>query len=160
MLAVAAVVVILDQATKAAVRSSLAPGESVTLVPGIMDLRLVFNTGAAFSLGEGAGLLFVGFAAVVVVAVSVLVWREPTLPVPLVATLGCVVGGGIGNAIDRVAFGRVTDFLATTFIDFPVFNVADIFVTTCVVVSAILYVMWGEGEEPRPQDASGEESRG
>ena len=99
------------------------------------------NTGAAFSIGRGATWFFVGCAVVAFVVACMLVWNNE-LPFPLVLSLGCVAGGGLGNMIDRVATGSVTDFLATAFIDFPVFNVADIFVTCGVVVSLVLYLRW------------------
>ena len=135
-------VVLLDQVVKALVRADLTPGNPVTLIPHVMDLSLVYNRGAAFSMGEGQRLLFVLIACAVTVGVGVLVWREKEMPLPLVATLGCVVGGGIGNAIDRVAFGCVTDFFATTFMDFAVFNVADIFITCGVFVALVLWYRW------------------
>ena len=138
----AAAVVVLDQLSKAWVRGTLVPGRPVTLIPHVMDLSLVYNTGAAFSMGEGKGALFVLIAAVICVACCVLAWREREMPPALVATLGCVCGGGIGNAIDRVVAGRVTDFFATTFMDFAVFNVADIFITCGVILAFILWCRW------------------
>ena len=62
---------------------------------------------------------------------------------------GC--GGGIGNAIDRVMAGRVTDFFATTFMDFAVFNVADVFITCGVILTFILWCRW---DVKREADAS------
>ncbi len=147
----AAAVVVLDQLSKAWVRSALVPGEPVTLIPHVMDLSLVYNTGAAFSMGEGRGTLFVLICAVICVASCVLAWREMDMPPALVATLGCICGGGIGNAIDRVVAGRVTDFFATTFMDFAVFNVADIFITCGVIVAFILWCRW---DAKREADAS------
>ena len=67
---VAAAVVMLDQLSKLAARSALVSGEPVTLIPGVMDLSLIYNTGAAFSMGEGAGPLFVLIAAVAALAVN------------------------------------------------------------------------------------------
>ena len=64
---------------------------------------------------------------------------------PLTVGLSCVAGGGIGNMIDRLVQGSVTDFLATTFIDFPVFNVADIFVTCGVAVCLLIVLTSDEG---------------
>ena len=142
----AALVVVLDQVSKAAARSSLTLGQPVTLVPHVMDLSLVYNTGAAFSIGSGKGLFFVAVAIVIAAACTALTWRERTIPLPLAATLGCVVGGGIGNAVDRVVFGRVTDFFATTFIDFAVFNVADIFITCGVVLAVVLWSSWDKDQ--------------
>ncbi len=142
----AALVVALDQASKAAVRSTLTLGQPVTLVPRVMDLSLVYNTGAAFSMGSGKGLLFVAVALVIAAACTALACRERTIPLPLAATLGCVVGGGLGNAVDRVVFGRVTDFFATTFMDFAVFNVADVFITCGVVVAVVLWSRWDKAQ--------------
>ena len=145
------IAVIADQATKVAVRHVMPLGSApCTLIPGVLDLARVENTGAAFSIGEGSTWFFVGCAMVAFVVACTLVWRNE-LPFPLVLSLGCVAGGGVGNMIDRIATGSVTDFLATTFIDFPVFNVADIFVTCGVAVSLLLYIRWeatsGIGEE-------------
>ena len=78
------------------------------------------------------------------------VWHERTMPLALACALGAVAGGGVGNLIDRVAAGGVTDFFATAFVDFPVFNVADIFVTCGVVLVLVLWWRWdkerGEAE--------------
>lgn len=148
----AAAVVALDQVTKALVRGSLVPGKPVTLIPHVMDLSLVYNTGAAFSMGEGKGLLFVLVAAGIALGCAVLAWREDVVPVPLVVTLGCVAGGGVGNAIDRVVAGKVTDFFATTFMDFAVFNVADIFITCGVIIALVLWVHWDREREAAGED--------
>ena len=133
--------VLVDQVTKAAVRASLVPGQPQEFIPGVLDLSFVKNTGAAFSLGEGAGPVFIVFAAAVLAFGIWLVWSHDSLPMPLVVSVACVCGGGVGNMIDRMIFGYVTDFFATTFMDFPVFNVADIFVTVGIVVSVILYLV-------------------
>ncbi len=153
----AAAVVVLDQVTKAWVTDGLAVGSPVTLIPGVMDLSLVYNTGAAFSVGEGQGLLFVLICAAILVACVYEVVREKDMPLPLIACLGCVCGGGVGNAIDRVVAGRVTDFFATTFMDFAVFNVADIFITCGVVLAVILWWRWdaaraASGDAPAGDD--------
>ena len=147
-----AVVTALDQLSKAWAREALAAG-SMTFIPGVLDFRLTFNTGAAFSIGQGKGLIFALVAAAVVVFIFVLVWREPDLPLPMVCSLACVAGGGLGNMIDRVVEGQVTDFIATTFINFPVFNVADSFVTVGVILSIIfLFTLVDHQEEPEQVD--------
>ena len=144
---VAGAVVALDQASKAAARAALVPGEPVTLIPGVMDLSLVYNTGAAFSLGEGAGPVFVLVAAAITLLGLWVAWRRTEVPLPLALVLGAVAGGGIGNAIDRVALGAVTDFFKTTFVDFAIFNVADIFVTCGVPIALILWWRWDVARE-------------
>ena len=140
--------VVLDQVTKAWARAALAAGR-VTVVPGVLDLVLVKNTGAAFSIGSGATWAFALLAVVIVAALVAWVVRERAMPAPLACALGAVAGGGVGNLIDRVAAGEVTDFFATTFVSFPVFNVADIFVTCGVV---LVLVLWWRWEARRPED--------
>lgn len=138
----AGLVVLIDQATKTAVRY-VAPttGFMRTLIPGVIDLVHVENTGAAFSIGEGAGPLFAVLALIVACVVFVFVCtQEP--PLTLTVSLACVVGGGLGNMFDRLMHGSVTDFIATSFIDFPVFNVADIAVTCGIALSFVFYLMW------------------
>ncbi len=143
----AVAVVALDQVVKAAMRALLVAGERLPLVPGVLDLSLVYNEGAAFSLGEGAGPVFV-LVAVAICALGLwLAWRRTDAPTALVASVACVAGGGVGNAIDRVVAGRVTDFFATAFMDFAVFNVADIFITCGVVASFVLWVRWDNARE-------------
>lgn len=146
--------VALDQATKAAVRV-VVPSGTRPLIPGLIELMHVENTGAAFSLGRGAGIVFVVIAAVVLVVAMLLVQRTEDLPLFLVASLGCVAGGGVGNMIDRIMKGSVTDFLATTFINFPVFNVADIFVTVGVAITVVGFLAWDakHGREQNKVDA-------
>lgn len=144
---VAAAVVMLDQWSKGAARAELVPGEPVTLIPGVMDLSLVYNTGAAFSMGEGAGPLFVAIAAVISCAGLWVAWRRTDVPLSLLLVVAGVAGGGIGNAIDRVTLGAVTDFFKTTFMDFAIFNVADIFVTCGVFVALFLWWRWDARQE-------------
>ena len=133
--------VLVDQAVKAAVRATLPIGQRAPLIPGVIELCHVENAGAAFSLGQGAGVFFVLFALAVLFGVLFVIGRYE-LPLPLVCTLSAVSAGGVGNMIDRIATGTVTDFFATTFVSFPVFNVADIFVTCGVAVSLVLYFVW------------------
>ena len=144
---VAAAVVALDQLSKLAARAELVAGEPVTLIPGVMDLSLTYNTGAAFSMGEGAGPFFVLIALVMCAAGVYVAWRRTDVPLSLLLVGAGVVGGGIGNAIDRVAFGAVTDFFKTTFMDFAIFNVADIFVTCGVFVALVLWWCWDARQE-------------
>lgn len=143
---VAALAVVLDQVSKAWARTALAGGPA-PLVPGVLDLSLVMNTGAAFSIGSGSTWVFVILALVICAGAAVWVVRERQMPADVAAALGAVAGGGVGNLIDRVVARQVTDFLAATFIDFPVFNVADIFVTCGVVIALVLLWRWDAERE-------------
>ncbi len=134
--AVAIVAVALDQVSKTWALTSLS-GRAPLHVVGSLQLALSFNSGVAFSLGQGSGLAVVP-VAVVVVFVVVYVARK--LPGRLAATsVGLVVGGAIGNLIDRAVAGSVTDFVK--FPHFPAFNVADTAITFGVV--ALIYVLEG-----------------
>ena len=139
----------LDQVTKLWVRTSIPEGTAVPFIPGVMELFHVSNTGAAFSVGSGNALFFVALTAVVIAALVGFVVREKNLPLPLIALLGGVAGGGIGNAIDRVLF----DFFATTFVNFAVFNVADIFVTCGILIVFVYWIIW----DKKQQQGSGNE---
>lgn len=133
-----AALVLLDQVVKALVRTHLTLWESVPLVPFVMDLTYVQNTGAAFSILRSHTWLLTIISLVVSVALAVAIWRRVfTHPLGLCA-LAVVLGGAVGNLIDRALLGSVTDMFMTTFMDFPVFNVADI----CVVLGGIATVVY------------------
>ena len=134
---VALVVLLVDQLTKLAVRA-VGDALHVTVIPGVIDFIFVRNIGAAFSMGEGHGIAFAVLALAVIIAIAVYLVRASQLA--HLEVVGMAAGGAIGNAIDRLVFGFVTDFIATTFIDFPVFNVADIGITVGVVLALIGYM--------------------
>lgn len=125
----------LDLLTKAAV-SGAAVGEALGPgIPGVLDLRLVHNTGAAWGL-FGDMTLALGIVSLVVCALAALYLFAiaPASPPVVAVALGLVVAGGVGNALDRMTRGYVVDFIEPAFIDFPVFNVADIGVTCGVAL--------------------------
>ncbi len=131
----AAAVVVVDQAAKAAVTSALAPGQSVRIVDDL--LRIVFgqNTGALFGLFKDHALMF-GVVSIVVVALIV-AYHAKAAPSPyLTVTLGLLLGGAIGNMVDRLRLGYVVDFvdagIGTT--RFYTFNVADSAISLSVLL--------------------------
>lgn len=152
LLAVALVVLLFDQASKAFMRSYLADGPR-EFIPGVLGLRLVENTGAAFSMGEGSQWLFVIIAILVCAAAIVWVALDASLSLGLISSLGLVVGGGVANLVDRIWLGAVTDFFATEFINFPIFNVADIGITCGVVLTLLL---WWLQSEKSDKDSGGQ----
>ena len=128
----------LDQLTKVMARRAFMTGAlPVTVIPGVLEFDFVANTGVSFGLASGFGYAFVALAVVVVCAVAVYLWRSPALSRFEVIGLGMLAGGAVGNAYDRAVFGFVTDFIATVFINFPVFNVADIGITVGVALALI-----------------------
>lgn len=127
-----AVVVVLDQATKALVMERFAMFELKTVIPGLFDLTYLTNTGAAFGLLAGAQTVWrqVFFVGVAVAAIGVMVfsYRQFRRQGRIFAhAIGLIAGGAVGNLIDRLQFGAVVDFLyfhiGTHY--WPAFNVAD-----------------------------------
>ena len=110
---------------------------------GPINLTMVHNQGAAFGMGQGQGWLFAIIAVVIVLAIIGWLFFSKDLNTLEVVAFGLIAAGGIGNLIDRVNMGYVVDFIQFTFIDFPVFNVADMCVTVgvaLVIVSAFMKI--------------------
>ncbi|MCF3931887.1 signal peptidase II [Acuticoccus sp. M5D2P5] len=136
----AVTILLLDQATKLFVLHRLDLSQGPINVLPVMDLTLVWNRGISYGLLQSEGLgrwLLVAFTAVAVVALSVWLWRTQR---PLVQiAVGLIIGGAIGNLIDRVAYGAVVDFVHLYYAGFSwyVFNVADAAIVVGVVVLLI-----------------------
>jgi len=148
--------VVIDQIVKWWVRGNIPLGEAIPFIPHVMDLTYVQNTGAAFSSFSGMTWLLAAVSLVASAVVADLLRRDFFPGKWGRLCLALILGGAVGNLIDRVALGFVTDMFETTFITFAVFNVADI----CVVVGGLLMVVYvlflwdkdreskGGGEEP------------
>jgi signal peptidase II len=147
--AAASAVVVADQVTKAIARAELTQGASVPVIDGVLWLTRVQNTGAAFGMFPGGRWLFVATALVVLGAVTWVVLRERPRGRLAWVALALVTGGTIGNLIDRVLAGGVTDFLDLGW--WPVFNVADIALDTGVALIAGWLLF---GNEHRTSDAA------
>jgi signal peptidase II len=139
----AGVIIAVDQLVKWIVLARFAPGEGLA-VTGFFNLVLVFNKGAAFSfLAREAGWqtpLLVAFALIAAAIVSVLIVRSPQKNLPR-AALASILGGALGNVIDRLRFGHVVDFLDfhAAGWHFPAFNVAD----SAITIGAALLILDG-----------------
>jgi len=117
-------VLVLDQASKAWARSGLTPGHEVTVIPGWLWVRLASNTGATLGLGTGNNELFAVLSLVIVVAIAVLAMQGKVGGLLGIVALGAVAGGAVGNLVDRVRLGYVTDFIEVHW--WPTdFNLAD-----------------------------------
>ena len=137
VVALSVLMVVLDQLSKHWARGALIPGEPMTFVPGVLQLTLVRNTGAAFSLFRESSLLLGLLSFAVAVGVSIWIWREARRGLWMGLALGFLLGGTIGNGIDRWRLGHVTDFLELVPIQFPIFNWADIAINLAVLCFAI-----------------------
>lgn len=133
----------LDQVSKLLVLEHIPFGSVVPCIDGLFHLTYVRNFGAAFSFLQGQRWLFI---LVFFAFVALLVWGfyKKTLPFQTFELwcLAAILGGGLGNIIDRVFRGYVVDMIAVEFIDFPVFNVADCFITCGAVLLMIHLAFW------------------
>lgn len=152
---VALLVVLLDRWTKRLVATHIGMYAHVQIIPGFFRLTHTENTGAAFSLFADspshwkAGLL-IGFSVIAMVIVSVLLWKQARALTTTGIALSLILGGAVGNLWDRVATGRVVDFLLFYFKQYqwPVFNLAD----SAIVVGATLLVIEILFGKPHPAE--------
>lgn len=134
--------VALDQYTKYLATLHL-KDHSVVLIDGVFQLQYLENQGAAFGLLQNQQLLFLLVTIVTLVFLTILYVRMPVIKryIPLRICMLSIASGAIGNMIDRIRFQYVVDFFYFELIDFPIFNVADIFasVATCVLAVLLLF---------------------
>ncbi len=155
------IVVLLDQATKWLVMAGLEPFEVVEIVPNL-NLTLMFNTGAAFSfLAEAGGWqrwLFAAFALGISGVLVVWLLRLEAQDRSLAIALALIIGGALGNLIDRVLLGHVIDFIQVyvpfiplaTFNPWPAFNIADSAISLGVVLLFIGTLFSDDRRQPAP----------
>ena len=126
----AALIVVADQVTKYLVLAHIPLYGAVDVLPGVVGLTYVRNYGAAWSSFQGMRWLFVIILVVFLVAA---IWEYKVKYLPFTTLerwcIAAICGGGIGNMIDRVRMGYVVDMIRTEFMNFPIFNVADCFIT-------------------------------
>jgi len=128
-------VVALDQGAKALIESNLVPGEQISVL-GPLSLTLAHNDGVAFGLASGGGTALIALTLIALGFVAALFARHPTRPGIWVA-VGLLAGGALGNLIDRVRTGAVTDYV--DLLSWPPFNLADVAITLGVIVLALSY---------------------
>ncbi len=130
-LLITACIVLLDQGIKHVIRQA-AYGQTLFVFPGFFEILHCVNTGAAFSLLSGRTFLIGLFSVGLLVALIVLLRRYAVLTFGASIALAVLMGGGIGNLIDRFVFGGVTDYIRLLLFSFPVFNFADICITLSI----------------------------
>ncbi|MBQ7676975.1 MAG: signal peptidase II [Lachnospiraceae bacterium] len=132
--------VALDQWTKMLAVRVLYDAPDVVLIPQVLQFHYLQNTGAAFSLLKGQSIVFFVLTPVLCAGILYVFFRTPVVKrfYPVHICCAFLLAGAIGNYIDRVSIGSVTDFIYFSLIDFPVFNVADIYVTCAMIVLVVL----------------------
>ncbi|SFM97488.1 signal peptidase II [Formivibrio citricus] len=141
-LALALVVIVLDQASKQAILASLAYGERLAVIPGFFNLTLAYNPGAAFSFLADAGGWQRHFFTALALGVSagiVYMLKKHLAESRFCLQLSLILGGAIGNVIDRILYGHVVDFIQIHYQSwyYPAFNIADSAI--CIGVGLMLF---------------------
>jgi len=152
-------VILLDQATKLYVQAHMALYESIAIIPNYLDITYTLNPGAAFSMLADAPvwvrtmfLLTMACAAIVVLAMMIV--RADRVSISSLA-FALILGGAVGNLIDRAIRGRVIDFMRAHYYDlnYPIFNVADSAISIGVAL-IILTAFFGRDDEPKPNPST------
>ncbi|WP_235613258.1 signal peptidase II [Paenibacillus sp. LC231] len=126
-----------DQLIKWSVATYMDLGQKIPLISGVIQLTSIRNRGAAFGILQNQRLFFIVVTAIVLIGIIVYlrkIYRKQKL---LAYALALIFGGALGNFVDRALHGEVVDMLEFTFINYPVFNMADVFITTGVIMIMI-----------------------
>jgi len=126
------ILTICDQLLKSWVTSSIVLGGSKQLIPGIIELTNLRNSGAAWSIFEGQQTFFTIITIIAIIVIGYFIWQYRK-NIPMLIGLSLIMAGTIGNFIDRLRQGYVVDMFETTFINFPIFNLADMCLTLGVI---------------------------
>ena len=138
-----------DLFTKSLAVSALGDGRHVYIIKGVLEFYYIENRGAAFGIFKSGTIILSAISAIAVIALIIAYIRIPGdrkyLPLRLIVIFLCA--GAAGNLIDRVTLHYVRDFIYFSLIDFPVFNVADIYVTVSVFLLIILILFYYKEED-------------
>ncbi len=139
----------LDQWTKALAITYLKNQAPITIIPGVFKLQYLENRGAAFGMMQGQQMFFTIMALIVVLGISYFYYKLPwNKRFHYLRAVGLfIAAGAVGNMVDRLNLGYVVDFFYFELIDFPIFNVADIYVTCATAVLAALILFYYKEEE-------------
>ena len=134
-----AIVVLCDQLLKYWVTTNIQVGETMSLIPGLLSLTYVQNTGVAFSFLSDMRFLIIALVAVCLIALIIIMIKFKFSAFGMIS-LAAILGGALGNLIDRIVFGYVVDMFVIEFMNFAIFNIADIFITVGGIMFIIYYL--------------------
>lgn len=143
------ILVFLDQFTKYLASTHLKDGNSIILIKDVFQLHYLENRGAAFGMFQGGKIWFILFTTLLIIGLSYIYWHSPMEKKFLWIRIVIItlLGGAFGNLIDRIRLDYVVDFFYFELIDFPIFNVADIYVCCGVAVLLVLYIFYYKEED-------------
>lgn len=138
----AVIVLLIDQIVKLLIKTNMSLNEEISIIPNFFSIQYLKNTGAAFSILENQTILL---AITSIICISVIIYylkKEENLTTTMYLSFGLVLGGILGNLIDRIVYQGVIDFLSFQIFNynFPVFNIADIGITIGVLLLIIIYI--------------------
>ena len=141
--------VLLDQRAKALAAAELQGGPVRVLIPGVLSLGYVENRGMAFGMLQGGRVLFVILTVIILIVLAAAYHAIPEKKRFWPLSLGVlfIMAGALGNFIDRLRLGYVIDYFQLEFMDFPLFNLADCFLTWTAVIIALLVVFFYKNED-------------
>ena len=154
-LIVAILIVLLDQIVKFFVCRDLSQTDSIVVIPHIINFIYVKNTGAAFSIFSGKTAVLGIVSIVFCIAVACLWFFKKQKHFLLELSLVLLLSGAFANAIDRIFRGYVVDFIETSFIKFPVFNIADIAITFGTIFLMVYLIFFDKDKPEKAQTENG-----
>lgn len=165
-LVIALIALVLDQSVKIIVEQNMRLGQSIEVIPGFFNIHYILNPGAAFSIGENFTIVFAILQSAVAIYVIYLLFRK-VLARSWAIALGCLLGGVLGNVVDRLfrepgfGFGHVVDMLSVN--HFAIFNVADSFIVCSMIAVAYMLIRGRNldgsiGDPPKKDQADKDEA--
>lgn len=145
-------ILVTDQLVKLGIRASFSVGDSIPVLGDFFRIAYIRNDGAAWGIFSGMRGFLMFFPLIVMIAIVIFLWKNPRLHWMGKLSLTMIAAGGLGNLIDRILFGYVTDMFSFSIFS-PVFNVADISVT-CGCGLLILFVLLGDRLGNGPSESS------
>ena len=146
---ITALLIIFDQYTKHLAVKGLGDGKHIPLIPGVLELAFIRNRGAAFGILQDARIFFFIITAVAFCVIGYVLFRIPRTSyyTPLRICLYFIAAGAAGNLIDRILLSYVRDFIYFSLIDFPIFNVADIYITCSAFALVLLMIFYYKDDQ-------------
>lgn len=145
------IIVLIDQVSKYLTQAYVDLGQQIEWIPGLLSITHIHNTGAAWSILEGQMWFF--YIVTVIVVVMIIYYMQQMKNEPLLKTgLAFILGGAVGNFIDRLMHQYVIDMIQLDFIDFPIFNLADTALTIGVILLFIQYIFLDRQEKESKAD--------
>lgn len=138
---VTSILLIMDQISKLLINTKMTLNQEIVLIPKLLSILYVKNTGAAFSILQDNTIFLTVINALFIIVLHLFIKREKNLSKFSCLSLGLIMGGMFGNLIDRIIHHGVIDFIYISLIDFPVFNIADMGITIGVILLLISFII-------------------